>query len=175
MASPTTRLDPFGDPSARPPAAPRVARAAAAALATILALDAAWIGYLGPALGVDFVALVQTIQRAPLAANPVGLLAYVPLTAAIVRSALGPGGGWKRSAEAGLYIYRWGRGQGWTARRNQAAPRPRLTRPPSSHSVYELTNAFCFAAWPVAAIVADSLWGAAMFGAAGAAAVWAAG
>lgn len=152
MASPppATRLDPFGDPSTRPLRSRRVgavARAAAAALATTLALDAAWIGYLGPALGVDFFKLIPLIQGAPLAARPLGLLAYVPLTAAIVRSSLGPAGGWRRSAETGLYIY----------------------------SVYELTNAFCFAAWPVAAVVADTVWGAAMFGVAGAVASWAAG
>lgn len=150
LPTPATRLDPFGDPSARPAQAGGIgalAKAAAAALATLLALDAAWIGALGPALGVDFFKLIPAIQGGPLAARPVGLLAYAPLTAAVVRSALGPGGGWRRSAEAGLYIY----------------------------SVYELTNAFCFAAWPLAAVVGDTLWGAAMFGVAGAAAAWAAG
>ena len=143
-----------------PPAPPapspsQLARAAGAALASLLVLDAVWIGGVGPLLGVDFVhGVVPAVQRAPLAARPLpALLAYASMTAAVVRAALrravtpGLKGAACRAGEAGLYIY----------------------------SIFEATNAFMFAAWPARAVLLDSAWGAALFGAAGAAAAAAAG
>jgi uncharacterized membrane protein len=142
-------------PAPASPSPAQLARAAGAALASLLVLDAVWIGAVGPLLGVDFVrGVVPAVQRAPLAARPLpALLAYASMTAAVVRAALRRGvtpglkGAACRAGEAGLYIY----------------------------SIFEATNAFMFSAWPARAVLLDSAWGAALFGAAGAAAAAAAG
>ena len=150
----TTAMPPSSPPPSLTPA--QIAKAVAATVATLALLDAVWIGAVGPALGVDFVngVIPAVTKGGTLVAKPVpALLAYASMTAAVVRSALRGGcRGVKaaacRAAETGFYIY----------------------------SVFEATNAFMFsAAWPARAVVLDSAWGAALFGAAGAAAAAAAG
>lgn len=139
------------------PTASQLVRAAAAALGALVLLDGVWIPLVAPRLGVDFVnKIIPKIQGTPLKAKIVpALLAYTSMTAAVVRSALrrvagggtGPKGAALRAAETGLYVY----------------------------SIFETTNGFMFSAWPTTAIILDSAWGTALFGAAGAAAAKAAG
>jgi hypothetical protein len=122
----------------------------AAAAATLTALDLAWIQVGAPAVGFDYLKVVASIQGAPAAGRPLGLLAYPVMGIAAWRGASAglaraggepsPAAGAAGAAEIGFFIY----------------------------AVYDLTNTFLFTGWRPALAAVDTLWGTLAFAAAGA-------
>ncbi|CAK0771938.1 hypothetical protein CVIRNUC_003912 [Coccomyxa viridis] len=72
-----------------------------ASLITLLVLDAIWMKGIAPALGVDYFAVVKTIQNADVAWRPIGLIAYLIMGWAATFLAYN----WVDSARIGLAIY----------------------------------------------------------------------